>query len=370
MMRTPPTAYCMHIAGLAAALLVCAGARAACVVIGPPDAEAQISALALSASRVTALLPDGRTMEVALPAGTEPRAGCWAPDAGYLTFTETSAWVRPPAMSAQWSRLRGAPPQVRQAVGLGGNRMLLLYGGVATPGGLSGAQVGLYELTAGHALSALHLGVKPEANPRFLAVGELDDGPYALVGVLTVAVFDPHLHLRPWLYGLAGGRLTPAWLGTSFARPYITAGFGDVDAASSGDELCSLELDADGRRLITAYRRHGFVMEGVAQSGPGMLGDTLRTARMGHGEDLVCVWVGDDTGRIVGYRMRPAGNGALGVLEPSLATPELARPAAWGVQVAGEGVRAVVTGTDGALHSCQMTQDAANVIAIAPQWAL
>lgn len=360
----------MHIAGLGAALLVCAGAQAACVVIGPPDAAAQISALALCDSCVTALSPDGRMIEVALPAGLEPRAGCWVPDSGYLIFTETSAWVRPARITTQWSKLRGAPPQVRQAVGLDGNRVLLLHGGVTTSSGLSGAQVGLYELTAGHTLSALHIGVKPEANPRFLAVGELDDGPYALVGVLTVAVFDPHFHLRPWLYSLAGGRLTPAWLGTSFARPYITAVFGDVNLTNTGDELCSLELDANRRRLITAYRRHGFVMEGVAQSAAGTLGDTLRTARIGPGEDLVCVWVGDDTGRIVGYRMRPGGSGALGVLEPSLATPKLARPAAWGVQVAGHSIRAAALGTDGALRSCPMTHDAANAIAIAPQWAL
>ncbi len=360
----------MRIAGLCAALLVCAGVQAAGVLIGPPDAAPQISALALCDSCVTALLPDGRTMEVALPAGLEPRVGCWIPDAGYLIFTETTAWVRPPEVTARWSRLRGGPAHVRQAVGPGGNRVLLLHGGVVTPGGLSEAQVDIYELTTGHTLAALGPGIKPEANPRFLAAGELDDGPHALVGVLTIAVFDPHFHLRPWLYSLAGGRLTPAWLGTSFARPYVTAGFGDVDAANAGDELCSLELDADGRRLITAYRRYGFVMEGVAQSAADMLGNTLRTARIRPGEDLVCVWVGGATGRIIGYRMRPSVGDALGLLEPSFATSELARPAAWDVQVTDTGIRAVVLSTDGALRSCPMTQNVANAIAMAPQWAL
>ena len=360
----------MRIAGLGAALLVCAGVQAAGVLIGPPDAVTQIRALALCASRVTALLPDGRTMEVAPPAGLEPLAGCWIPDAGYLIFTEKSAWVRPAGVTAQWRRLRGGPAQVRQAVGLGGNRVLLVHGGVATPGGLNGAQVGIFELTAVHSLSALHLGVKPEANPRFLAVGELDDGPYALVGVLTVAVFDPHFHLRPWLYSLAGGRLTPAWLGTSFARPYITAGFGDVDLTNAGDELCSLELDADGRRLITAYRRHGFVMEGVAQSAAGMLGNSLRTARMGPGEDLVCAWVGDATGRIVGYRGRLIDDGALGLLKPSVATCSLPRPAAWDVTVEGGKPYAVLVSARGALERIPMLREPGVAVAIDSQSAL
>ncbi|HCU36006.1 MAG TPA: hypothetical protein DGT21_11335 [Armatimonadetes bacterium] len=370
MILAPGMPHCLRIIGLAAALLVCGGAQAACIVTGPPDAPDRICALALSASRVTALLPDGRTVELAPPTGLEPRAGCRLPDAGYLICGDTAAWVRPVQVAAQWRPVAGAPSQVRQAVGLGGNRLLLLYGGVATAGGLSGAQVGLYELTAGHTLAPLHIGVRSDANPRFLAVGELDDGPHALIGVVTVAVFDRYPRLRPWLYALAGERMTPAWLGTSFARPYITAGFGDVDATNAGDELCSLELDADGRRLITAYRRHGFVMEGVAQSGPGTLGDTLRTARIGPGEDLVCVWVGGATGQIVGYRMRSAGTGGLGALEPSLATPELARPAAWAVTVDGDGPHAVVLSAQGALERLQMRREAGVPVAIDSQSTL
>lgn len=356
--------------GLGAALLPCSICRGAFIVVAPDDGKAAVGALAVSASGATGLTADGGLVAIDLPADIRPRTGCWLGGVGYVLFDDLSARLRSADALASWRPLPGSPRRVHRASCVDETHLLLLYGGVAGPEGLRGAQVGICGLTGGPSLGPVDIGVKPEANPRFLAVGELDDGPHALVGVLTVAVFDPHFHLRPWLYSLAGDRMTPAWLGTSLARPYITAGFADVDPANAGDELCSIELDADGRRLLTAYRRHGFVMEGVAQGAAGTLGDTLRTARLGPGEDLVCVWVGDAIGRIVGHRRRPTVDGELGLLEPLVATGLLPRPAAWDVVVDRGRPYALTACTQGVLARIPMLRQPGTAVAIGPQSAL
>ena len=107
------TAYIACARRLCAALLVCAGVQARFLDWsarrGAPDHAGALRLMRHGA------LPDGRTMRWLCPPASSPR-GCWIPDAGYLIFTETTAWVRPRG-DRPMEQLCGGPAHVRQAVG-------------------------------------------------------------------------------------------------------------------------------------------------------------------------------------------------------------------------------------------------------------
>ena len=115
-----------------------------------------------------------------------------------------------------------------------------------------------------------------------------------LVCVYTQAPFDEVTRRRPWIYRVVVGddglpHLDPRWRGTSFARPFRDATFGDFTGTGEG-EIAALEVTEDGGRALTAYLFEGFGLEGMAESVElPAVEDRLEAARWvgGNADELV-----------------------------------------------------------------------------------
>jgi hypothetical protein len=122
---------------------------------------------------------------------------------------------------------------------------------------------------------ALQVG-EPEppsgCSPFRLRTGRFAGEENLLVLVYAAAPFDAVMRRRPWIYRVVENddglpHLEPRWRGTSFARPFRDATFGDFTGEGEG-EIAALEVGRDGNRLLTAYRFEGFGLEGLAPSLP------------------------------------------------------------------------------------------------------
>ncbi|MFP3905047.1 MAG: hypothetical protein ACLFWB_12455 [Armatimonadota bacterium] len=221
------------------------------------------------------------------------------------------------------------PRAVRAIEHIGGGRCVLVSDGLRTSDGLRGAEVLLADIHSGCVRHSDHIG--PRDNPQFIETGTLDGDPAVLVGVRTRAVFDDRVRLRPWIFAVDGVALRPVWLGTSFSRPFVAAVFCDC-ANGEGQEICALELTRERRRQIIAYRKRGLVVEGVARSDIGPFGSQLRAIPQSSQEaEMLCVWTGGATGRIVGMRAVKAPAHELAELKPIAGTDLMRRPLAWDV---------------------------------------
>lgn len=238
------------------------------------------------------------------------------------------------ALSIQDGRVTAAPfgvvPRAVRAIRhVEGSRYVLLSGGAVTAHGLRGCDLLLADIHNGSAHRSDQVG--PQQHPQFVETGTLGGVAVVLVGVRTRAVFDDRLRLRPWIFAVDGTGLRPVWLGTSFSRPFRGAAFCDC-VKDEGEEICAVELTREGDRQIIAYRKRGLVVEAVARSAAGAFGSQLRSLpQRAQAGELLCIWAGGCTGRILGMRAAAAPGREVVLLLPVVQTDYIKRPLAWDV---------------------------------------
>jgi len=103
--------------------------------------------------------------------------------------------------------------------------------------------------------------------PWKVQVADVDgDGENEIsVGVYKTAEFHPVMAKRPFIYSWNEGVLSPKWLGSRLSRPFDDYIFCDIDEDGM-EELISIELLPNGRKVINSYKWKGFGFEGVAES--------------------------------------------------------------------------------------------------------
>lgn len=325
-------------------------ATAAQVMGIPSDGQRNAVAVAIRAGgdSLLWLAHDGTGHSVTLPEGIRTQALIWSDNYDTVLFgSGVVMTVNTCAEVPQLTSLGAGPQQVRSAVEVGPNLAVLVTGGRYQEGRVVDAEASLWELRPRP--RRLWDGPGKQVNPICLTAGTLAGLPCVLMGVDKTAILDPTLRLRPWLYRLQENALQPMWFGTSFSQPFITALLADICPHYPDDEVCSLELTARGERQVTVYRWHGFVMEGIAQSGVADFGDQLRRAMNQPHSDMVFAWQGGADGRIVGLAVEHWPQHQLAELQVCCATSAIPRPLAWDVRTGSSGVEACILDASGTM---------------------
>ena len=104
-------------------------------------------------------------------------------------------------------------------------------------------------------------------NPWKVQVMDVDgDGIKEIsIGVYKTAKFHPEMAKRPFIYNWNKDGLTPKWLGSRLSRPFDDYVFSDIDEDGM-EELISIELLSNGRKVINSYKWKGFGFEGMGES--------------------------------------------------------------------------------------------------------
>jgi hypothetical protein len=325
-------------------------ATAAQLMALPSGQHSEAVAVAICSNGNTLLWLDGDGIcaSTPLPAGTRAERLMWSDSLGTVLFGSGMVMtVNTCAEVPQVTSLGAGPQQVRPAVEVGPNLAVLVTGGRYQEGRVVDAEASLWELRPRP--RRLWDGPGKQVNPGCLTAGTLAGSPCVLMGVDKTAILDPTLRLRPWLYRLQGNTLQPMWFGTSFSQPFITALLADICPHYPDDEVCSLELTARGERQVTVYRWHGFVMEGIAQSGAADFGDQLRRVMNQPHSDMVFAWQGGADGRIVGLAVEHWPHHQLAELQVCCATSAIPRPLAWDVRAGDNGVDACILDASGTM---------------------
>lgn len=84
-------------------------------------------------------------------------------------------------------------------------------------------------------------------------------------GVYKTARLHPVMAKRPFIYNWNNGTLSPKWLGSRLSRPFDDYIFSDIDEDGM-EELISIELLPNGRKVLNSYKWKGFGFEGIAES--------------------------------------------------------------------------------------------------------
>lgn len=106
-----------------------------------------------------------------------------------------------------------------------------------------------------------------DLNPWKLALGDIDgDGIDEIsVGVYKESPLHPVMAKRPFIYSFANGEIHPKWRGSRLARPFTDYNFYDIDGDGI-DEIVSIEILEDNKKLINTYKWRGFGFEGYLES--------------------------------------------------------------------------------------------------------
>lgn len=101
-----------------------------------------------------------------------------------------------------------------------------------------------------------------EIKPLKVQAGDINgDGVAELaVCVYKTAEFHPVPARRPFFYQIKEGELEPVWLGSRLARPFVDYILYDVDEDGI-DEIISIELLENGKKVIAVYDWKGFGFE-------------------------------------------------------------------------------------------------------------
>jgi len=104
-------------------------------------------------------------------------------------------------------------------------------------------------------------------NPWKIQTADVDgDGKKEIsVGVYKTAKFHPVMAKRPYLYNWNGTAITPKWRGSRLSRPFDDYIFTDIDNDGM-DEIISIEILSDGKKVLNSYNWKGFGFEGIGES--------------------------------------------------------------------------------------------------------
>lgn len=105
----------------------------------------------------------------------------------------------------------------------------------------------------------LWAGVPSGWHPWKMQIADVDgDGRLEIaVGVFKPTTFFPRPHNCLFIFGWAGDRAFPKWLGSSLARPFTDFRFANIDH-KAGEELIAIETSLEGAKSVAMYRWNGF----------------------------------------------------------------------------------------------------------------
>ncbi len=106
-----------------------------------------------------------------------------------------------------------------------------------------------------------------EINPWKVLIGDIDgDGIEDIsIGVYKESPFHPIMAKRPFIYNFKDGRLIPKWRGSRLSRPFVDYVFYDLDKDGI-DEIVSIEILENDKKLINSYKWKGFGFEGFVET--------------------------------------------------------------------------------------------------------
>jgi len=104
-------------------------------------------------------------------------------------------------------------------------------------------------------------------NPWKLVIGDIDGDKIdeISVGVYKESPLHPVMAKRPFIYAFKDGGIQPKWRGSRLSKPFTDYCFYDIDEDGI-DEIISIEILPDHKRIINTYKWKGFGFEGFLES--------------------------------------------------------------------------------------------------------
>ena len=121
--------------------------------------------------------------------------------------------------------------------------------------------------TYNNALQKIYYKSFKEMNPWKVQTSDVDgDGNLEIaIAMYKKTRFHPVMAKRPYLYDWIDNSVFPKWRGSRLSKPFDDYIFQDIDKDGS-DELISIEVLSNGKKVICSYKWIGFGFEGLVQS--------------------------------------------------------------------------------------------------------